>query len=139
MLFRRRLSPEARVDLIPMIDVVLQLVIFFMITSTFVMVPGIKLTLPTSTTVEPVLMTEMVVTIVSDDEIYINQDGYDLKAFDAALADLAASEDREKIESVVVEGDQKVSYELMIDVLDALRRHGFVGVSLKLREDTTGR
>ena len=46
MRFRRRLTPEARVDLIPMIDVVFQLVVFFMVSSTFMLTPGIKLALP---------------------------------------------------------------------------------------------
>lgn len=138
MRFRRRLTPEARVDLIPMIDVVFQLVVFFMVTSTFMMTPGINLVLPTSTTAEPVLMTEMVVTIVSDEEVYINRDGYSLEDFEAALAVLA-TEAAEEIESVVVEGDESVTYELMITVLDVLRKHGFIDINLKLREDASGR
>ena len=138
MRFRRRLTPEARVDLIPMIDVVFQLVVFFMVTSTFMMTPGIKLVLPTSTTAEPVLMSEMVVTIASGEEIYINRDGYTFEAFNDALA-VIASEAAEEVESVVVEGDESVTYELMITVLDVLRKHGFVNVNLKLREDAKDR
>ena len=138
MRFRRRLSPEARVDLIPMIDVVFQLVVFFMVTSTFMLTPGINLVLPTSTTADPVLMSEMVVTIASQDEIYINRDGYTFEAFDDALA-VIVSETADEIESVVVEGDQSVTYELMITILDILRKHGFVDINLKLREDAPGR
>ena len=138
MRFRRRLSPEARVDLIPMIDVVFQLVVFFMVTSTFMLTPGINLVLPTSTTADPVLMSEMVVTIASQDEIYINRDGYTFEAFDDALAAIV-SETADEIESVVVEGDQSVTYELMITILDILRKHGFVDINLKLREDAPGR
>lgn len=136
MRFRRRLTPEARVDLIPMIDVVFQLVVFFMVTSTFMMTPGIKLELPSSTTAEPVIMTEMVVTIASEDEIYLNRDGYSLEGFNDALAGLS-EERKDDIESVILEADESVSYELMITVLDILRRNGFTGVSLKLREDAT--
>ncbi len=137
MRFRRRLTPEARVDLIPMIDVVFQLVVFFMVTSTFMMTPGIKLELPSSTTAEPVIMTEMVVTIASADEIYLNRDGYSLEGFNDALAGLS-EERKAEIESVILEADESVSYEVMITVLDVLRRNGFTGVSLKLREDATG-
>ena len=138
MRFRRRLSPEARVDLIPMIDVVFQLVVFFMVTSTFLMTPGIKLVLPSSTTAEPVVMTEMVVTIASEDEIYLNREGYSFQDFGGVL-DALATEEKEKIEAVIVEGDVSVSYELMIRVLDILRKNGFTEVSLKLREDTSDR
>ena len=138
MRFRRRLTPEARVDLIPMIDVVFQLVVFFMVTSTFMMTPAIKLVLPSSTTAEPVIMTEMVVTIASDEEIYLNRDAYSLEGFNTALGEFAAG-NKDEIESVIVEGDENIPYELMITVLDILRKNGFTGVSLKLREDTSGR
>ncbi len=134
MRFRRRLSPEAKVDLIPMIDVVFQLVIFFMVTSTFMMTPGINLVLPASTTAEPVIMSELVVTIVSGEEVYINRDRYSLSSFEQALAEIAAAS-KDEIESVIIEGDQKVTYELMINVLDLLRKRGFSGINLRLRED----
>ena len=137
MRFRRRLSPEARVDLVPMIDVVFQLVVFFMVTSTFIMGPGIKLTLPTSTTTETVVMKdfELVVSITPGELIYLNRDGYALEDLDGALGSFS-EEQRERIESVIVEGDENISYELMIRVLDILRKNGFSNVSLKLREDT---
>lgn len=140
MRFRRRLTPEARVDLIPMIDVVFQLVVFFMVTSTFVMGPGIKLALPTSTTTETVVMKdiELLVSITPEEVIYLNRDGYSLEELDGALGNFAA-EQKEEIESVIVEGDENISYELMIRVLDILRKNGFSNVSLKLREDTVNR
>jgi biopolymer transport protein ExbD len=135
MRFRRRLSPEAKVDLIPMIDVVFQLVVFFMVTSTFMLTPGIGLVLPTSTTAEPVIMSELVVTVVSPDEIYINRDKYGLRTFEQALADISALT-KDEIESVIIEGDEMITYELMITVLDLLRKRGFTGINLRLREDT---
>ncbi|MBN1686123.1 MAG: biopolymer transporter ExbD [Spirochaetales bacterium] len=140
MRFRRRLTPEARVDLIPMIDVVFQLVVFFMVTSTFVMGPGIKLALPTSTTTETVVMKdiELLVSITPEEVIYLNRDGYSLEELDGALGNFSA-EQREGIESVIIEGDENISYELMIRVLDILRKNGFSNVSLKLREDTVNR
>ena len=117
-----------------MIDVVFQLVVFFMVTSTFMMTPGIGLVLPSSTTTEPVLMGEMVVTIVSADEIYLNRDRYTLESFDEALAGISEDK-REEIKSVVIEGDEMVTYELMISTLDLLRKSGFTGINLRLRED----
>ncbi len=116
MRFRRRLSPEARVDLIPMIDVVFQLVIFFMVSSTFMLSPGISMVLPSSTTTEPVLMTELVVTISSQEEIYVNKDRHTLASFGPALENLTDDE-KDEIDSVVIQGDRDISYEVMIKVL----------------------
>lgn len=135
MRFRRRLTPEARVDLIPMIDVVFQLVIFFMVTSTFMMTPGINMQFPASTTTEPVLMANVVVTVASPDEIYINRDRYSLASFEEALGALDEQE-RSEIDTIVIEGDREVSYDLLVKVLDRLRLYGFDSVSLRLLEDT---
>ena len=134
MRFKRRLRPEARVDLIPMIDVVFQLVIFFMVSSTFLLTPGIDLVLPSSTTAEPVVMSELVVTIVSQEEIYVNKDRFTLAELDQVLSEIDESM-RSDLDSVIIEGDRDASYDLMVKVLDKLRLYGFTGVSLKLRSE----
>jgi len=48
MAFLRRKREEPRVDLTPMVDVVFLLLIFFMISTTFVETPGIEVKLPES-------------------------------------------------------------------------------------------
>lgn len=134
MRFRRQLSTRTDVELIPLIDVVFQLVVFFMVSTTFILTPGISLVLPTSETSEPVAMTRLVVTVVSRDELYVNQERYDLEGLDLELGSLTA-EQREGIRTVVLEGDRGVSYQLMVEVLDVLRRNGFRGVNLRTREE----
>ncbi len=133
MRFKRRLTPQANVNLIPMIDVVFQLVVFFMVSSTFIITPGISLVLPDSSTSEPVLMSRLVITVISKQEVYLNKERYTLSGLDESLADLSESE-REDIKTVVLEGDRSVSYSLMVEVLDTLRRNGFKGVNLRTRE-----
>ena len=133
MRFKRRLSPQANVNLIPMIDVVFQLVVFFMVSTTFIITPGISLVLPDSSTAEPVLMSRLVVTVISRDEVYLNKERYTLGGLDESLGALSEQE-REEIKTVVLEGDRSVSYSLMVEVLDTLRRNGFKGINLRTRE-----
>ena len=133
MRFKRRLSPQANVNLIPMIDVVFQLVVFFMVSTTFIITPGISLVLPDSSTAEPVLMSRLVVTVISREEVYLNKERYTLDGLDESLAALSEDE-REEIKTVVLEGDRGVSYSLMVEVLDTLRRNGFKGINLRTRE-----
>ena len=130
MRFNRRLKPTVNVNLVPMIDVVFQLVIFFMVSTTFIVNPGISVVLPGSTTSEPVAMTKLVVSIVSRNEIYFNSIRYDLEGIDAALSEISEPE-IDQIKSVIIEGDRAISYELMVNVLDMLRNHGFKGVKLR--------
>jgi biopolymer transport protein ExbD len=133
MRFKRRLSPQANVNLIPMIDVVFQLVVFFMVSTTFIITPGISLVLPDSSTSEPVLMSRLVITVISRDEVYLNKERYTLAGLDESLAALSEDE-RGQIKTVVLEGDRGVSYSLMVEVLDTLRRNGFKGINLRTRE-----
>ena len=76
MKFRRRLELQSNLNLVPMVDVVFQLVLFFLVSTTFVLAPGIKLTLPASGTAESVVMEQMVVTVVSPSEVYMNKERF---------------------------------------------------------------
>ena len=133
MRFKRRLTTQSNVNLIPMIDVVFQLVVFFMVSTTFIITPGISLVLPTSSTSELTIMSRLVVTIISRNEVYLNKQEYNLEGLDKKLAELT-EEEREEIKTVVLEGDRGVSYSLMVEVLDVLRRNGFKGINLRTRE-----
>jgi len=129
MKFARRLQPSANASFVPMVDVVFQLVIFFMVSSTFVVAPGIKLDLPRSSSSEAIKMTPLVVSIYSADRIYVNQTLYNLSGFRNAISTLP--KDKAEARSIVVEGDRSISYETMIQVLDVLRVNGIRGVSLR--------
>jgi len=133
--FRRRLSPNANVDLIPMIDVVFQLVLFFMVSSTFVMTPGIALDLPASTSSEPVVLNRLVVTVASPSEVYLNRERVDLSELDTRLGELAGNGSDDDPMSAVIEGDRLVPYETLVAVLDILRRNGYRGIALRTLED----
>jgi biopolymer transport protein ExbD len=133
MKFRRQLSTRTNVELIPLIDVVFQLVVFFMVSTTFILTPGISLILPKSETSEPVVMSKLIVTVVSRDEVYLNRERYDLAGLNERLGTIT-EEQRSEIKTVVVEGDELVSYRLMVQVLDVLRKNGFTGINLRTKE-----
>ena len=133
MRFMRKLTAQANVNLVPMIDVVFQLVIFFMVSTTFLVTPAIKLILPGSSTAEPTRMDRIVISVFSRDEVYFNQDRYDLPGLAERLGRITDAEQSE-IGSVIIEGDQTVSYSFMVEVLDVLRENNLRGVSLRTRE-----
>lgn len=133
MIFKRRLKPVASVELVPMIDVIFQLVVFFMVSSTFIITPGISLELPDSTTAEPVVLTNLIVTIVTEDELYLNDEPGSVSSLKGMLESLPEI-GSEEIQNVVIEGDRRSSYSLMVEVLDILRESGFTGINLRMRE-----
>jgi len=132
MRFKRRLSPDTQVNMVPMIDVVFQLIIYFMVSTTIIITPAITLILPTSGTAEPTVMTRLVVSVISREEIYVNKERHSMDTLDARLAAVSEKE-REEIKTVVLDGDRSISYSLVIEVLDALRRNGFKGINLRTR------
>jgi len=132
MRFRRRLSADTNLNMVPMIDVVFQLIIFFMVGTTIIITPGIALVLPSSATAEPTAMSRLVVTVVSREEVYLNKERYTMRALNARLAGVSEKEKAE-IKSVVLDGDRAISYSLLVEVLDALRRNGFKAINLRMR------
>lgn len=133
MRFKRRLEERSVVDLVPMIDVVFQLILFFLVSTTFAILPGITLQLPQSATAEPTAMTRLAVAVVSRDEVYLNKDKMTLDQLGKRLQSLTSAE-REQIKSVTLEADRSVSYGLTIEILDILRQSGFRGINLHTLE-----
>lgn len=125
--FQRRLQPNVRPDLVPMIDVVFQLVIFFMLSSTLVTRTGLELELPGATSAQETVSSPITLTIVSSDEVYLGDEQLTLAALDALL-----QENPERFEDRVIsiEADTALPYGTMITVLDILRTNGFRGANL---------
>ena len=132
MIFRKRLSPRVDVSLVPLIDVVFQLVVFFMVSTTFILTPGIDLIFPESSSAESVIMSKIVITVVSRNELYLNKEQYDLNGLDARLKEMPSEETSK---TVILEGDRSIPYELLVSVLDILRINGYRGINLRTREN----
>ncbi len=132
MTIERRLKPQINVDLTPLIDVVFQLVIFFMISSTFKTAPGIELNLPDSGTATTITLTELSIVAVSDDEVYVNK----IKTTSAgAEAVIAAELEGRTVSEVqaVLDAGAEAPYQLVVTLLDALRKNGIDSVGLSTR------
>lgn len=138
MRLERRLRARTAVDMTPLIDVVLTLIVFFMITTSFKSSQGIELALPQSSTSKPVPTEDLKVLVVSRDEIHVGKMVTDLVGLGAALA---AEEKRNPqkpdpkapaggTRRALLEGSSKIDYQLVVSVLDALRRQGIDAVGL---------
>jgi len=116
-----------------MIDVVFQLILFFLVSTTFAILPGISLMLPESSSAEATAMTRLAVSVVSREEVYLNKDRIPLDELGERLGALSTAE-RSEIKSVTVEADRNIPYGLTIEVLDILRLAGFRGINLHTLE-----
>ncbi len=64
---------KGRLDIAPLIDVIFLLLIFFMLTSSFIFQPGIRVNLPRAVTSEVLHKELLIVTITDNNEIFINE------------------------------------------------------------------
>lgn len=134
MRLQRRLKPSIQVDLTPLIDVVFQLVIFFMISSTFKTTPGIELTLPRSGSAQAVAVAELTVVALSADEVYVNKIRTTAEGAEAVIADELEGRDVTAVKATLQAGES-VPYQLAVSLLDALRKNGITGVGLATRPE----
>lgn len=133
MRFRHKLAPKTSVDLVPMIDVSINILVFFMVSMTFNMTPAINLELPQSTSAEVTPVTTLTLTVKDQNQIWLNKEEFTLESLNERLHGYTAA-DREKIQSVMLQGDASVAYSVMVKVLDVLRNNGFSAVSLKTED-----
>ena len=130
---RRRSS--AQVDLVPMIDIVFQLILFFLVSTTFALLPGISVNLPNSSTSEGISSGGITITMKDSGEVWFNSTPVD---FDSLNKELAAFEEvsydeREQF-PINLEADSLVTNGQIVKVFDILRQNGFSAVNLRTTE-----
>ncbi len=129
-----RLEPKITIDMTPLIDVILQLIIFFMITTTFRAAPGISLDLPGSRTAQTVSSSALHVVVMSENEIYVEKTRTTLDGLAGTLKQRISGSDTEQVRAVL-EGRAGASYQLIVSVLDAFRTNGIENVGLITRKE----
>lgn len=102
-------------------DIVLLLVIFFLLTSQFVIQTGVKVKLPGSQTNEQAELTQLVVTITSENAIYV---GSDQIGIDQLALKLNESLQINYQNNLVIRADKTVQIDWVIKVIDAAKSVG---------------
>ena len=131
--FRRRVEPRTNIDLVPMIDIVFQLVIFFMVATTFKTTTGMELKLPSAKEVAEISAAPIKVTITDNNNIFVEGIKTNLKSFEGVLKKKVINDPSIK-QSVVIYGNKDIEYQLLIEVMDILRMNGFSDVDLAINK-----
>ena len=121
---RRRVS----LDISPLLDVVFLLLIFFLVTTTFMPDASMDLELPESTTATQSEVAATVVTVGEDGGVQIDGDSVSMQELERTIAALLP-EEREKI---TVRADARVDYGVIVRIIDALRDAGVDALSLPM-------
>lgn len=133
MKFRRHMELEhglKQIDIAPLIDVVFQLLIFFMLTSSFVMQPGIKVNLPKAVTSQVIEEENLVITVSSENVIYINEKVVSLNELKGLLNRFL-----KKGKAILIKSDRRASLGRVVEVWDMCRESGISQVNIATNQE----
>ncbi|MBD3291258.1 biopolymer transporter ExbD [candidate division KSB1 bacterium] len=106
---------------ISLTDIVLLLLIFFLLSSSFIVQPGIKVTLPKAVSADVDSSDRIFVTVTENQVIYLNQKQVLKSELGVELRELL-SEKPERL--VVIQADKDISLENTIEVIDIAKLAG---------------
>jgi biopolymer transport protein ExbD len=124
---RVREQDESEVNLTPMLDVVFIMLIFFIVTASFVKEAGIDVSRPPAATAERKERGNILVAISNNDQIWIDRRQVDPRALRANIERLRAESPQA---SVVIQADKDSKNGLLVQVMDAARLAGVKNVAL---------
>ena len=128
MNFSRSRRVETGVDVTPLIDIIFQLVLFFMVSTTFVTAPGLEVDLPRSSADTVLRDTDDVSVLISDDgSVFIDERPVDFNGLNAALDRVAA---RDPNTLVMLKADRAVSHGRVVAIMDAARSKGLTRLAI---------
>ncbi len=124
-------AEERGVNLTPMIDVVFLLIIFFMVSTTFI---DLEIDLPEASSGESseTISREMVVSLLPDGRIYLDDRETTIEALTYALQRAA---ERHPGQVVIIRGDRAANFENAVQVVDACKIAKITNVALRAREE----
>jgi biopolymer transport protein ExbD len=132
----REQATEARVELAPLVDIMFNLLVFFLVSATFVRETGISVTRPQAVVSQSLEPSSMRVSITSTGEIYTEGLRVSLDELRSKVSSFVA---REKKKSVVVVPDVDVPAGRLVEVMDAAKLGGATDVALAtIRKESGG-
>ncbi|WP_296327467.1 biopolymer transporter ExbD [uncultured Treponema sp.] len=119
------------VDLTPMIDVVFQLILFFLVSTTFAILPAINVNLPESSTAQGAEIAGITITMQSNGKMWFNDEQVSFSTLGKKLASFDTGGKKKEEYPVTLEADENVTNGSVVKVFDVLRSQGFVSVNLR--------
>jgi biopolymer transport protein ExbD len=126
---RRRTNQEDEkvADLTPMLDVVFIMLIFFIVTATFIKEAGIQVNRPDTLTAEPKKFVSLLVAIGPDSSVWIDKKRVDVRTVRPIMEQLHSENPKG---GLVIQADSKSKTEVVLQVMDAARQIGITQVAV---------
>ncbi|MCC3862282.1 ExbD/TolR family protein [Pseudemcibacter aquimaris] len=113
---------EAAIDMTPMLDIVFIMLIFFIVTASFLKEAGIEVNRPEGNSGRAQEKANIMIAITADDEVWMEKRRVDVRAVRANVERLKAENPEG---TIVVQADQDSSTGIVADIMDSLNQAGF--------------
>jgi len=124
---QRRIQDQSEINLTPMLDVTFILLIFFIVTASFIKEAGIEVNKPPAATAEPKERANILIAIDQHNQVWINRRVVDTRAVRANVERLMAENPQG---SVVIQADEKSENGVFVKVMDQARLAGVENIAI---------
>lgn len=118
---------ETEINLTPMLDVVFIMLIFFIVTTSFVKESGIDVNRPSAATTQQKPKSNIIIAIRNNNEIWVDKRMVDLRAIRANIERLKATNSQN---SIIIQSDKDASTGILVKVMDQVRLAGINNISI---------
>lgn len=128
---KRGSSPRPEINVISLVDIMLVLLIFFAATTSFILVGGIDVNLPSAQSGGETSKKLVAVTVTKDNKLYVDNVQTDEQAIYTALVDAYS---RTPEATLIIEADRSSLHGAVVTVIDAGKQAGFENFSIAIEE-----
>jgi biopolymer transport protein ExbD len=128
---RMRQEEDADIDITPMLDIVFIMLIFFIVTATFVKESGIDVTRPDAETAVKQNRVAILIAIRDNNEVWINRRQVDLASVRANVEKLHAENPQG---GAVIQADREAETGVLVEIMDQVRLAGVGVISIAAEE-----
>ena len=126
-----REDQDEDVNVTPLLDIVFIMLIFFIVTSTFVKEPGVEVERPEASTSTERRLASIIVAISEEDEIWINKELVEINEVRLQIEQLRRENPRG---TAVVQADAKAKTRLLVEVVTQIRATGISDVAVSTED-----
>ena len=123
---------ESSIDITPMLDVVFIMLIFFIVTATFIKEAGIDVDKPSAATAVLQEKASILVAIDADNNVWINRRQVDIRSVRSIVERLHAENPKG---TLVIQADKESKNDMLVQVMDASRRAGVYDIALAANDN----
>ncbi len=116
---------KGQINMAPLIDVVLMQLIYFMLTSSFIMQPGIKIQLPTAVSTDRIEEKEVFISVSAEGIVFVGEKQIALDQLESLLKPFGSSD-----AIVIIKGDEKTPHGKIVKIMDIAKKAGIEKIAI---------